>query len=135
MGRTLERFKWEGVISLVMPLKKSSSSHLQGRTSWLFSSCGRSLLSSDGNFRDLLAWPQETPVSIGVVRGPSGFLSSLCRVLGTHLELQPEPEVSSPVLTWILGFLWSLQRRVRTLLKWRHTRPFSPKLYQQCQAS
>ena len=55
-----------------------------------------------------LRWgPQERPVSMRVVRGLSGFLSSQCRGLCPHLELRPEPEVSSPVLTWILVFLWS----------------------------
>ena len=124
VGRTLERFKWEGVISLVMLQQKRAPSRLQGRTSWFFSSCGRSLSSYDGDFRDPLVCPQERPVSKRVARGPSGFLSSQCRVLGTCLELQPELEVSSPVLLCILGFLWSLHRRVRTLLKWRHARPF-----------
>ena len=107
------------------PQQKMASSGLQGRTSWFFSSCGRSLSSCDGDLRDALTWPQERPVSIRVARGPTGFLSSQCRDLGTRLELQPDLEVSSPVLTWILGFLWSLPRRVRALLNWRHAHPFS----------
>ena len=65
------------------------------------------------------------PVSMLVVRGLSGFLSSRSRVLRPHLESRPEPEVSSPVLTWILGFLWSLERGVRPLLEWRHVCPLS----------
>ena len=43
----------------------------------------------DGNFRDLLVWPQESPVSMRVARGPSIFLSSRFQVLGPHLELRP----------------------------------------------
>ena len=39
----------------------------------------------------------------------NGFPSSQCRGGGPHLELRPEPQVSSPVLTWISGFLWSFQ--------------------------
>ena len=39
--------------------------------------------------------------------------------------VRPEPEVSSPVLTWILRFLWSLHRGVRSRLDWRHARPLS----------
>ena len=31
----------------------------------------------------------------------------------SSLELTPDPEASSPVLTWTLGYLWSLQRGVR----------------------
>ena len=118
------RFRREGRYSLGMPQQKTASSRLEGRTSWFFSTYGRSLSSYDGDFRDPLVCPQERPVSKRVARGPSCFLSSQCRVLGTCLELQPELEVSSAVLLCILGFLWSLHRRVRTLLKWRHARPF-----------
>ena len=39
--------------------------------------------------------------------GLSGFLSRQCRVLRSCVESVPEPEVSSPVLTWILGCFWS----------------------------
>ena len=35
--------------------------------------------------------------------GLSGFLSSRCRGLRPCVESVPEPEDSSPVLTWILG--------------------------------
>ena len=35
--------------------------------------------------------------------GLSGFLSRRCRGLRSCVELVPEPEDSSPVLTWILG--------------------------------
>ena len=53
-----------------------------------------------------LRWgPQERPVSMRVVRGLSGFLSSRCRVLRLRLQLRPEHEDSSPGLTWTLGFL------------------------------
>ena len=36
-----------------------------------------------------------------------GFLSIRCLGRGPHLELRLEPQGSSPVLTWISGFLWS----------------------------
>ena len=52
-------------------------------------------------------------VSIRVARGFSGFLSSRCRGIGPHLELRPEPQGASSVLTWISGFLWSFNRGVR----------------------
>ena len=103
--------KREGVISLEMPQWKRASSRLEGRTFWFFLSCGRFLLHYDGDFRDPFVWPQERPVSMRVARGHLGFLSSLCRVLSPLLETRPEPEVSSPVLTWILGFLWILQEK------------------------
>ena len=34
----------------------------------------------------------------------------------------PEPEDSSPVLTWILGYFWSLPRAVSPRLVWVHAR-------------
>ena len=41
--------------------------------------------------------------------GLSGFPSRRCRGLRPCVESVPEPEDSSPVLTWILGYFWSLQ--------------------------
>ena len=40
---------------------------------------------------------------MGVARGLSGFLSRRCRGLRPCVESLPEPEDSSPVLTWIWG--------------------------------
>ena len=65
--------------------------------------------------RNPFVLPQEIPVSMRVARG----LSSRCWVLGPHLELKPVPQGSSPVLTWISGFLLSLNRRVSPHLVWR----------------
>ena len=59
----------------------------------------------DGDIRDLLVWNQERPVSMRVARGLSKFLSSLWRGLGPHLDLRPEPQDSSPLLTRIFVFL------------------------------
>ena len=47
--------------------------------------------------------PEESAVSMRVAKGLLQFHSSLCWVLGPHLELRPEPQVSSPVLTCISG--------------------------------
>ena len=44
--------------------------------------------------------------------GLSAFLSRRCRGLRPCVESRPEPEDSSPVLTWILGCFWSLPRGV-----------------------
>ena len=102
-----------------------ASSRLEGRISWFFSLCGRFHLSYNGYLRDPLVWPQERPVPMRVARGFSGFLSSRCRILIPHLELKPETEVSSPVLTWILAFLWSPHSGLRSRQDWRHGRPLS----------
>ena len=57
--------------------------------------------------------------------GLSGFLSRRCRGLRPCVESVPEPEVSSPVLTWILGYIWSLPRGVNPRLEWGHARALS----------
>ena len=71
---------------------------------------GLLVLSSSVVSNSMTLW---TAVSMRVARGLSGFLCSRCRGRGLHLELRPEPQGSSPVLTWILGFLWSFHREVR----------------------
>ena len=57
----------------------------------------------DGDLRNPLWWPQERLIPMGVARGLSGFLSRRCRGLRPCVESLPEPEDSSPVLTWIWG--------------------------------
>ena len=52
--------------------------------------------------------------------GLSGFLSRRCRGLRPCVELGLEPEDSSPVLTWILGYFWSLSWGVSAHLVWGH---------------
>ena len=54
--------------------------------------------------------------------GISVFLSRRCRGLRPCVESVPEPEDSSPVLTWILGYVWSLPRGVSPRLEWGHAR-------------
>ncbi|KAI4559124.1 hypothetical protein MJT46_013766 [Ovis ammon polii x Ovis aries] len=83
----------------------------------------RLMLSSyDGDERDRLWWPQDwcSRLTTGpsgnrsgglrkgqspyeFLGGHSGFLSRRCRGLRPCVESGPEPEDSSPVLTWILG--------------------------------
>ena len=87
----------------------------------------RQVLSTyDGDFRDPLWWPQERPVPMRVAQGPlgslSGFLSHRSRGLRHCVESVPEPEDSSPVPTWILGYFWSLPMGVSPRLEWGHAR-------------
>ena len=65
-----------------------------------------------GDLSDRLWWPRERPVPMRVARGLSGLLSRRCRGLRSCVESVPEPEHSSPVLTWILGYFWTLPRVV-----------------------
>ena len=71
----------------------------------------RQVLSTyDGYLRDPLWWPQERPVPMELLGGLSVFISRRCRGLRPFVDSVPEPEDSSPVLTWILGYFWNLPR-------------------------
>ena len=96
-----------------------------GRTSWIFSSCGRCsrlTTGTSGTRSGGLRKGQSPCELLGVL---SGFLSRRCRGLRPCVELVPEPEDSSPVLTWILGYFWSLPRGVSPRLEWGHARALS----------
>ena len=54
--------------------------------------------------------------------GLSGFLFPRCRGLRSCVEAVPEPEDSSPVLKWILGYFWCFPRGVSPRLEWGHAR-------------
>ena len=104
------------------------------------------------NNAPLLAWRGEPPgfsrVATGAIdlrRGPQGPAlvasgnaspyASCSGPLGiplpsmpgprSRVEWVPEPEDSSTVLTWILGYFWSLPRGVRSRLKWGCARALS----------
>ena len=86
----------------------------------------RQVLSTyDGDTRDPLWWPQESPVPMRVARGPLGIPPRRCRGLRPCVESVPESEDSSPVLTCILGYFWSLPRGVSPRLEWGHARALS----------
>ena len=86
----------------------------------------RQVLSTyDGDLRDPLWWPQERPVPMLVAWGLSGFLSRRCWGLRPCVELVPEPEDSSAVLTCNLGYFWSLLRGVSPRLELGHARALS----------
>ena len=57
--------------------------------------------------------------------GLSGFLSLRRRGLRPWVELVPEPEDSSQVLTCIFRYFWSLPRGVSPRLEWGHARSLS----------
>ena len=89
----------------------------------------RQLLSTyDGDLRDPFWWPLERPVPCELLGGLSGFLS--CRFWGLRpwVESVPEPEDCSAVVTWILGYFWSLPRGVRPRLDWGIHVRFPPEL-------
>ena len=121
----LWKFQRLGVISLEKPQRKWASSRLKGRTSWMFSSCGRCsrLMTGTSGTRSGGLRKGHSPCEL--LGGLSGFLSHRCRGLRPCVESVPEAEDSSPVLTWILGYFWSLPRGVSPRLKWGHARALS----------
>ena len=81
----------------------------------------RQVLSTyDGDLRDPLWWPQERPVPMQVARGPLGIPLPSMPGSKTLCGVGAEPEDSSPVLTWTLGYFWSLPSGVSPRLEWRH---------------
>ena len=108
------------MISLETPQQKWASSSLEGRTSWIFSSfsrCSRLTTGTSGTRSGGLRKGQSPCELLGDL---SGFLSRRCRGLRYCVEWVPEPEDSSPVLTWILGYFWSLPRGVSPRLEWEY---------------
>ena len=79
----------------------------------------------DGDVRDPIFWPQERPVPMRVARGPLRIPLPSMPGLRPCVESVAEPEDSSPVLTWILGYFWSLLSGVRPCLEWGHARALS----------
>ena len=108
-----------------MPQRKWASSRLEGRTSWIFSSCGRcsQLTTGTSGTRSGGLRKGESPCEL--LGGLSGFLSRRCLGLRPCVESVPEPEDSSLVLIWILGYFWSLPRGVSPRLEWGHARALS----------
>ena len=113
------------MIRLQTPQRKCTSSCLEGRTSWIFSSCGRWSRLTTGTSGTLSGGLRKGQFTGALLRGLSGFLSRRCRGLRPFVESVPKPEDSSPVLTWILGYFWSLPRGVSPLLEWGHARALS----------
>ena len=110
------------VISLETPLRKWASSRLEARTSWIFSSCGRCSRLTTGTSGTRSGGLRKGHSPCELSGGLSGFLSRRCRGLSPCVESVPEPEDFSPVLTWILGYFWSLPRGVSPLLECGHAR-------------
>ena len=98
------------VIILETPQRKWASSLLEGKNSWIFSSCGWCSRLRTGTLGTRFGGLRKGQSPCEYARGLSGFLSRLCRGLRPCVESVPEPEDSSPVLTWILGYIWSLPR-------------------------
>ena len=113
------------MISLETSQRKWASSLLEGRTFWIFSSCGRCSRLTTGTSGASSGGLRKGQSPFKFLGGLSGFLSCRCRGLRPYVESEPEPEDSSPVLTWILGDFWSLPRGVSTSLERGQARALS----------
>ena len=114
-----------GVISLQTPQGKWASSRLEGKPSWIFSSCGTCSRFTMGTSGTRSGGFKKGQSPCDFLGGLSGFISRQCRGLRPCVELMPEPEDSSPVLTWILGDFLCLPRGVSPRLEWGHARALS----------
>ena len=113
------------MISLKTPKRKWASSRLEGRTSWIFSSCARCSRLTTGTSGTRSGGLRKCQSPCELLGGLSGFLSPQCRGVRPCEESVPEPEDSSPVPTWIVGYFWSLPRGVSPRLDWGHARALS----------
>ena len=105
---------------LETPQRKWASSRLEGCPSWIFSSCGMCSQLTTGTSGTRSGGLRKGQSPCKLLGGLSGFLSPRCRGLRSCVESVLEPEDSSPVLTWILGYFWSLPRKVILHLEWGH---------------
>ena len=91
----------------------------------MFSSCGRCSRLSTGTSGTHSGGLRKGHSQWEWLGGLLGFLSRRCCGLRPRVVSVPEPEDSSPVLTWILGYFWSLPRRLSPRLEWGHARSLS----------
>ena len=113
------------MINLQTPHRKWASSRVEGRTSWIFSSCCRFFRLTMGTSGTRSGGLRKGKSPCELLGGLSGFLSLRCWALRPCLVSVTEPEDSSPVLTWILGYFWILPRGVRPRLEFGHARALS----------
>ena len=113
------------MICLETPQRKRASSRLEGRTCWIFSSCGMCSRLTTGTSGTRSGGLRKDQSPCELLGGLTGFLSHRCRGLRPCVESVAEPEDSSPVLTCILGYFWSLPKGVSPRIEWGHARALS----------
>ena len=113
------------MISLEIPQRNWDSARLEGRTSWIFSSCSKCSRLTTGTSGTRSGGLRKGQSPCELLCGLAGFLSRRCPGLRPCVELVPEPEDSSPVQTWILGYFWSLPRGISPRLERGHARALS----------
>ena len=94
--KDLWKFQRLGEISLEKPQRKWASSRLEGRTSWIFSTCGRCSPLTKGTPGTRSGGLSKGQSPCKVLGGLSEFLSHRCLGLRSCVQSVPEPEDSSP---------------------------------------
>ena len=123
------------MITIETPLWKWASSRLEGRNSWIFSSCGRCPRLTTGPSGTRSGGLRKGQSPCELFGGLSVLLCRRCQGLSPCVDSVLAPEDFSPVLSLILGYFWSLPwESVLVSCGGMHVR-LPPKLYQQCQAS
>ena len=125
VGRTFWKFQRLGVINFEKPQRKLASSRLEGKTSWIFSSCSRCSQLTTGSSGTHSGGLRRGQSPCELLGGLSGFLSLRSRCLRPCVKSGPEPEYSSPVMTCILGYFWSLHIGVSPHFERGHARALS----------
>ena len=113
------------MIRFETPQWKWASSRLDGRTSWIFTSCVRCSRLTMGTSGTRSGGLRKVQSACELLGGLSGFLSRRCPGLRPCVKSVPVPEDSSPVRTWILGYFWSLPMGASRRLEWGHARALS----------
>ena len=113
------------MFSLESPQRKWASSRLEGRTSWIFSSCGRCSPLTTGTSETRSGGLRKGQSPCELLWALSGFLSRRCQGLRPCVESLPEPKDSFAVLSMILGYFSSLPTGVSPRLEWGHARALS----------
>ena len=123
------------MISLETTQRKWASSRQEKRTSWFFSSCSTCSRLTMGTSGTRFCGLMKGQSPCELLMGLSGFLSRRCRDLRSCVASRPQPEDTSPLLTWILGYFWSIPRGVSPRLEWGHARALSSRAVEACHAS
>ena len=113
------------MISLETSQQKWASSRLEGRTSWILSSCGRRSRLTTGSSGTRSGGLRKGQSPCELLRGLSGFHSRRCRGLSPLWSRCRNLRIPLQARHWILGYFWSLPRGVSARLEWRHARALS----------
>ena len=109
-GKDVLKFQRLGVISLEKPQQKWASCRLEWRGFWIFPSFSRCSQVTTGTSGTRSRGLRNGQSPCEMLGGLPGFLCLRCRGLRPGVESRLEPADSSPVLTWIFGYIWSLPR-------------------------